>query len=118
MSAEVERYLSKLPLDRRRALHIVRETIRSVAPKADESMRGQMPTFNVDGDFLAALSSERHFMSLHVDEEVLAEHSGTLAHLQCGTSCVRFRRLEDLPLDVVKRMMKATLAKRQNGKSS
>jgi len=118
MSVEVERYLAKLPLERRIALHTVRETIRSIVPEVEETIRDRRPTFDVKGDFLAALTSDRHFMSLHVDEKVLAEHAAALSHLQCGKSCIRFRRVEDLPLKVVKRILEDTLARRTNGKAA
>jgi uncharacterized protein YdhG (YjbR/CyaY superfamily) len=111
----VEGYLETLPEKRRNAVSRIRTTILETIPEAEESMRYGMPTYDAVGDFLAALASQKQYISLYMNSEVVAAHSDDLAHLNVGKSCIRFTKLEKLPLDVVQVMLKETVARNHLG---
>jgi hypothetical protein len=115
-------YLAALPEDRRIALSAVRDVILANLPDGyAEAVRWGMISYEVpletfpdtyNGQPLsyAALASQKRHMSLYLmgiysDEgnrewfEQAAAERG--ARLDIGKSCVRFRKLEDLPLDLV-----------------
>ena len=99
--AGVEDYIAALPDDRREALARVREVIREAAPEAAESIRYGMPYYELEGD-LCALASQKNYMSFYLMSpgeplSKLREQAG----LDIGKGCVRFKRLDDLPLDLV-----------------
>ena len=109
-SREVDAYLDHLEPERRRALEALREIIRESAPEADENMKYRMPTYGED-PIVCAMASQKHYMSLYLDTELVEKYRSELDHLNLGKSCVRFRKLEDVPLDVIRRILKETVRK-------
>ena len=118
----VDDYLASLPDDRRAAISAVRDVIlRNLPDGYREGMAygmigyyvplDQFPdTYNGHPLGLAALASQKHHMSLYLNnvygdtatEAWFRERYGASGkRLDMGKSCVRFRRLDDLPLDVV-----------------
>lgn len=118
-------YLEELPEDRRKAIRAVRTMIRKYLPNGyKEVMQYGMISYVVPlrrypdgylGDkktplpFLS-LASQKNYMSLYMsciytDKKRLREfeqaYKATGKRLDMGKSCVRFRTLEDLPLEVV-----------------
>lgn len=109
---EVEAYFEGLVAERRVALEAVRTLILDVAPDAEETMRYRMPTYEVES-VLCSLASRKHYMSLHMDTRVVERHREGLKGLSVGKSCIRFRKLEDLPLEIIRQMLEESLRGRQ-----
>jgi hypothetical protein len=119
-----EEYLDSLPEDRRAAVVAVRRVILENLPKGfEEGMQYGMigyyiplerfpDTYNGQPLGLAALANQKQHMALYLNN-VYGDRStesrfrerwaATGKKLDMGKSCVRFRRLEDLPLDVIGR---------------
>jgi uncharacterized protein YdhG (YjbR/CyaY superfamily) len=118
----VQEYLDSLPEDRRAAIESVRKTILERLPDGyDEAMNWGMITYQVplatypetyNGEPLlyAALASQKKHMAVYLsaiyadeDERNAFEQAyrATGKRFDVGKSCVRFRRLDDLPLDVI-----------------
>jgi uncharacterized protein YdhG (YjbR/CyaY superfamily) len=106
---EVDEYLSKLDPQRRTALAEVRSLIQEIVPSAVESVRYRMPTYDYEGAMLCAFASQKQYMSLYVEPRILDGHRWELQHLNLGKSCIRFRRLDQLPLDVVRKVLGETV---------
>jgi uncharacterized protein YdhG (YjbR/CyaY superfamily) len=105
----VDAYLDGLPPDRRAALAALRALVRGTVPDAVEMIKYKMPAYEYEGGTLCTFASQKHYMSLYMDVDVVAEHEEDLAHLDVGKSCIRFRKLESLPLDTVRRMLLETV---------
>jgi len=103
-SAEVEAYLNRLGPDRRAALEQIRALVLATVPDALETMRYRMPTFELAG-MVCAVASQKHYMSMYVDPALVAKHQEELQGLDCGKSCIRFKSIEKLPLDTVRRIL-------------
>jgi uncharacterized protein YdhG (YjbR/CyaY superfamily) len=112
--ANVEEYLARLDPDRRHILESLRRLVRRAAPQASETMRYGMPTYELNGH-VAAFASQKHYVSLYLDTDLVAEHKAEFGHLNCGKSCIRFNRLDQLPLEVVETMLVNTIEKRVQG---
>jgi hypothetical protein len=118
----VTEYLASLPEDRRRAMKAVRTVIRANLPKGlVEAMNWGMivyevplktcpDTYNGQPLAYAALASQKHYMSVYLmgiygSEELRADfeqsYRASGKRMDIGKACVRFRTLDDLPLDVV-----------------
>ena len=118
----VETYLAELPDDRRVALAAVRDVILENLPAGfEEGMQYGMigyyvplerypETYNGEALSLAALASQKRHMALYLmgvygdaaeDTWFRERWESTGKRLDMGKSCVRFGRLEDVPLDVV-----------------
>ncbi len=120
----VAAYLKSLPPDRRKALSAVRKAMRARMPKgyAEVMQYGMMgwvvplklypPGYHVGGVPLpyAGLASQKRHMSLYLmgcymepkDAAWLKREFKTRGlKLDMGKSCIRFKKLDDLPLDVI-----------------
>jgi Domain of unknown function (DU1801) len=118
----VEDYLSSLPEDRRTAVAAVRDVVNAHLPEGYvESMASGMvtwavpletypDTYNGQPLAVAALASQKNHMSLYLmglyssdaDQEWFEQQYAERGlRLDMGKSCLRFRRLEDVALDVV-----------------
>ncbi len=108
---DVDEYLQGLSAERREAIRVLRALILETVPAAEESMLYRMPTYQAAGDFLAALASQKAYLSLYLNTDVVAAHREQLGHLNCGKSCIRFKRLAQLPLEVIRTMLQETWEK-------
>lgn len=105
----VAEYLAQLPADRRAILAPLVAAIRQAAPQAVESMEYRMPTWKLDAEVVCALNSQKNYVSFYVSEEAHAACADLLVGLDCGKSCIRFRRAEQLPPAAVTKLVKARL---------
>jgi len=121
----VEEYLAELPAERRDAMASVRKVILKNLPKGYEEvlqygMLGYVVPLKVfPAGYLnrkseplpyVCLASQKNYMSIYLmsaygDDEAQfrKEYEATGKRLDMGKSCVRFRGVEDLPLDVIGR---------------
>jgi hypothetical protein len=125
----VDAYLKGLPEDRRTAIQAVRRTILANLPSGyQESFDGRFlsyevplavypDTYNKRPLMYAALASQSGYMAVYLcnvyalsplRKELEAGFKAAGKRLDMGKSCVRFKRLDDLPLDVIGRMVAAT----------
>ncbi|MER5261639.1 DUF1801 domain-containing protein [Actinosynnema sp. NPDC002837] len=118
----VEEYLAELPEDRRSTVSAVRDVILANLPAGYvEGVQWGMITYSVplevsgktyNGQPLGyvSLASQKNHVSLYLmgvygerEQEFRAEFEATGRKLDMGKSCVRFKRLDDLPLDLIGR---------------
>lgn len=118
----VDEYLDELDADRRDAISIVREVVLENLPDGYEEMMlfGMITyaiplsifpdTYNKQPLMYAALASQKRHMALYLtnvygdgslEEWFRERYKATGKRLDMGKSCVRFRKLDDLPLDLV-----------------
>jgi hypothetical protein len=118
----VEAYLKSLPAERREAIAAVRKVILKNLPRGFREMMQfgmigyaipleRFPnTYNGQPLGIAGLASQKNYMSLYLMnvysdkatlDRFLVEYRASGKRLDMGKSCVRFRKLEDLPLDVI-----------------
>ncbi len=115
-----EDYIEALPEDRRKTVRAVDAVIREALPDAPvevaSGMLGYAPyhyryASGREGDaHLVALASRKAGLSLYVasaqDGEYLAERfAPRLGKVSVGKSCIRFRRLEDVELPVLRELL-------------
>ena len=121
-AATVEEYLQELPRERAEALGAVRRVVLDhLPPGYVETMNWGMicyevplarcpDTYNKQPLMYAALASQKHHMGLYL--MCAYSHQGSRAwfeakfrasgkKLDMGKSCVRFKKVEDLPLAVI-----------------
>ena len=118
----VDGYLSELDQSRREAVSVVRNVILDNLPDGyEEVMQFGMisyivplsvvaDTYNGQPLMYIALASQKHYMSLYLTivyaDEAVADwfkqrYLATGKKLNMGKSCVRFKKLDDLPLELV-----------------
>ena len=118
----VEEYLASLPQDRRESISAVRQIILNNLPDGYEEVMNwgmityQVPqetypdTYNGQPLMYAALASQKNHMALYLTgiyasessrSEFEAAYKATGKRFDVGKSCVRFRKLDDLPLPLI-----------------
>ena len=106
-------YLRDLPPDRRVAMARVCSMIRRSARGVRESMRYGLAFYELDGPLFALESGRRH-MSLYVaEQEVIAKHKDALPGINAQRSYNKFSDLTRLPLDVVEKIVRDSVAARR-----
>ena len=118
----IDQYLAELPADRRTAVEAVREVILENLPIGYEEVINwgmityQVPlsvypdTYNKKPLMYAALASQKnhmvvYLMGIYMQEEYRKRfeiaYKATGRRFDAGKSCVRFRKLDDLPLELI-----------------
>lgn len=122
-AATVEAYLAELPIDRREAIEAVRAVIlKNLKPGYVEGMQYGMIGYFVPHSVYphgyhcdpkqplpyAALASQKNYMSVYLmtvygehEEWFRKEWTKSGKKLDMGKCCVRFKKLDDLALDVI-----------------
>ena len=132
----VSQYLAELPADRRKAIEQVRAVIRKHLPKGyEEIMQYGMIGYAVPLKLYPAgyhckkdeplpfilLASQKNNMALYMfcmylDEKDAArfrdEYKASGKKLDMGKSCIRFKKVEDLALDVIGKAIAAKPVKK------
>jgi uncharacterized protein YdhG (YjbR/CyaY superfamily) len=125
----VEQYLAAVPDERRPTLEAVRQTILDNLPEGmEETLAWGMITYQIPMErsgatyngkplMYAALANQKGHMavyltSVYADPDRLdrfrAQYLASGKPLDMGKSCVRFRSLDDLPLDLLAETIAAT----------
>lgn len=111
----VSAYLDELPVERRKALETLRTMIEKAAPRAKPTMKYGLPSWEWNGP-LFALAARPEAMELYVAEiDLVAKRKKTLGNVDIGTSCIRFRRIEDLNLEIVAALFADAADRRKGG---
>ena len=121
-----EEYLAALPEDRREVVSAVRDTINAnLEPGFEETMQYGMvswvvplerypDTYNGEALAIASLASQKRHMALYLNCEYASPSNfrerweATGRKLDMGKSCVRFRKLDDVALDILGETIAAT----------
>ena len=128
-AATVEQYLAELAPDRREQIEAMREVVLENLPDGyEEAMNWGMisweiplerypKTYNKQPLMYAALASQKNYMSLYL--MCVYAHEGRHAEferrfkasgkkLDMGKSCVRFKSVDDLPMDLIAETIAST----------
>jgi uncharacterized protein YdhG (YjbR/CyaY superfamily) len=117
----VKEYLAMLPEERRAPIEFLHKFIQETSPKLKPNFIYNMPGY---GSFkyknykketldwpVIALASQKNYISIYVcaveKGEYLAEkYKDDLGRVSVGKSCIRFRKVEDLNLKTLKKIIK------------
>jgi len=124
----IQGYLEEMPSERREAIEKVRETILKNLPDGYEEVINwgmityQVPlevfpdTYNKKPLMYAALANQKNHMAVYLtgiymdeksNQEFEKKYKKTGKRFDVGKSCVRFRKLDDLPLELIGESIKS-----------
>jgi uncharacterized protein YdhG (YjbR/CyaY superfamily) len=106
-------YLRDLPPDRRVAMARVCSMIRRSARGVRESMRYGLAFYELDGPLFALESSKRHMSLFVAEQDVVIKHKDALQGVDVKRSLIKFSDLNRLPLDVVEKIVRDSVAARR-----
>lgn len=110
-ASRVRSYLAALPPAARRRLEKVRSTIRSVAPGAVDHFSYGIPATRLDGQPLVWYAAFTHHTSMYpLTPGMRRDCAAELEEYETSKGTVRFPLSDPLPVDFVKRLVKARVA--------
>jgi hypothetical protein len=117
----IDEYIGSVPEDRQEAIKFLHEFIQKSAPKLKPHFAANMLGY---GSFqyldskkqpqdwpVVAMANQKNYISIYVcaleDGQYAAEkYAPKLGKVSVGRSCIRFKKLEDVDLDVLKQVLK------------
>jgi uncharacterized protein YdhG (YjbR/CyaY superfamily) len=117
----VKEYLDAVPAERKELIDFLHEFIQKSAPSLKTFFAynmigyGKFPYLNYKKELIdwpvISLANQKNYVSIYVcsvvDGEYVAEkHKDELGKVSVGKSCIRFKKLEDVNLDALKKVIK------------
>jgi uncharacterized protein YdhG (YjbR/CyaY superfamily) len=106
----VEDYMAALPERSRAALEKLRETIKTAAAEATETISYHMPAFKDHGRILVYYAAFKdHYSLFPASSKVIEAHMDELKPYFTGKGTIRFHADKPLPAALVKKLVKARI---------
>ncbi len=117
----IKEYFDQLPPDRRKAMDFLHNFVQKVAPSLKPNFLYNMPGYgsfkykSYKGGFLdwptIGIASQKNYISVYVcavenGEYIAEKHKAELGKVSVGKSCIRFKKLEDVNLKTLERVIK------------
>src|SRR5215467_1056054 len=106
----IDEYLANLSQDQRSALEVLRRTIKSAVPKAEECISYGLAAFRLDGKPLVAFgASANHCAFYPMSSSTVTDHKDELEGYDTGKGTIRFAVDKPLPATLVQKLVKARI---------
>lgn len=103
----VDEYLAQLPKERMEVIEKIRGLIHKHLPAVKETMQYKMPTFELDGESIFAIASQKQYISFYVmDVLLLNQFRDDFRSFNVGKSCVRIKKVTETPYETIEKMIK------------
>lgn len=103
----VDEYLIACPANVQEVLHQLRETIRKAAPKAEEVISYQIPTYKLNGALVHFACFEKHCSFFVVNKNILKDYASELKDYKTSGTTIHFTEEKPLPAALVRKIVKA-----------
>lgn len=119
-ATSVKEYIAMLEPERKKMIIALDKLIRGVSPKFKQHFAynmigyGSFPYVNYKKEKISwpivALASQKQYISIYVcavdaDTYIAEKHKKELGNVSVGKSCIRFKKLEDLNLPALKKVL-------------
>jgi uncharacterized protein YdhG (YjbR/CyaY superfamily) len=106
----IDEYIAGFPRETQALLEEIRKTIREAAPKAEETISYDMPTFTLGGSYLIYFAGWKKHIALYpVSGKLLDELGEELSKYKGSKGSVHFPLNKPMPLDLITRIVKIRL---------
>ena len=105
----IDEYLAPLSEDKRAALERLRRAIRAAAPKAEECISYQVPTFRLNGRMLVSFGAAAKHCAFYPGAYPVAALKAELKQYHTSTGTIRFPPDKPLPVALVRKLVKARI---------
>jgi uncharacterized protein YdhG (YjbR/CyaY superfamily) len=103
--ADVDAYIADFPPETRAALQAIRALVAELVPEATETISYGIPTFDVGKKHLVHYAGYEHHIGLYPTPSAMDRFSGDLAPYARGKGSVRLPLGEELPLELIRRIV-------------
>lgn len=117
VARNVDEYLAGVPEPGRSTLQTVREIIRSVVPaETTEAIGYGIPTFRYEGALVAFAAFKKHCSLFPMSLAVMAKFKKELRSFDTARGTIHFPLEKSLPAGLLKRIVKARIAEKEQKK--
>lgn len=101
----IDEYIAGFPVDVQVLLQKLRMAIRKAAPKAEEAIKYQMPTFVLNGNLIHFAGYKNH-IGLYPGSKPIEEFKDELSRYEISKGTIRFPLDKPIPVGLVSRITK------------
>lgn len=105
----VDEYIASFPVDTQKVLFEIRKTIRDAAPEAEERIAYNMTGYKSNGKALVYFAGYKNHIGFYATPTGHTAFAKDLAKYKQGKGSVQFPLNEDLPVDLIKRIVQFRL---------
>jgi uncharacterized protein YdhG (YjbR/CyaY superfamily) len=108
----IDDYLSTLSNEKRAALEKLRRDIKSAAPRAEECISYQLPSFRLDGKMLASFGAWTDHCAFYPGAFPIEDNKKELKAYQTSKGTIQFPADKPLPATLVRKLIKSAISER------
>jgi len=109
----IDEYLANVSPNQRAALDKLRKSIRAVAPKAEECISYQIPSFKLNGMLVGFGATANHCAFYLMSATMVKTHEKELKGYDTSKGTIRFQADKPLPVALVRKLVKARMAENE-----
>lgn len=99
-------YIANSPDEVRQILEKIRRTVRKAAPKVEETISYQMPTFTLNGTYLVYFAAFKKHIGFYPAPNGIPEFKEALATYGAGRGTLKFPLDEPIPYNLIQEIVK------------
>lgn len=111
---DIDEYIAGFPAEVQEILQKIRATISKAAPRAEEAIKYQIPTFTMEGN-LIHFAAFRNHVGLYPAPRGVKEFEDELSRYEGGKGTVQFPLDEPIPHGLIRRIVKFRLKRLREG---
>jgi len=107
----IDEYISGFPKEIQAMLEQIRETIRKLAPKAEEAIKYAIPTFVLNGKNLVHFAAFKNHIGFYPTPTGIESFKKELSKYKQGKGSVQFPLDEPMPLALITKIVKFNMVR-------
>ena len=108
--ASMDEYIATFPADVQKILKKVRSTIKAAAPKAEETISYDIPTFKMNGRYLIYFAGWKNHISVYPVPTGDSDFEKAIEKYVAGKGTLKFPLDQPIPFKLITRMVKLQIA--------
>lgn len=109
-AVDIDEYLASLSSENRAVLEKLRKDIKSAAPKAEECISYDLPSFRLGGRLLVSFGAWANHCAFYPGAQPVTAHRDDLKAYDISKGSIRFRANNPLPATLVRKLVKTRIA--------
>ena len=101
----IDEYIKTFPKDTQKILESVRQAIKNAAPKAEEAINYQIPTFKLNGNLVHFAAFKNH-IGFYPGSKAIKDFQKDLTKYKSSKGAVQFPIDKPMPLSVIQKIVK------------
>ena len=114
---DVDEYIALAPKEWQGRLQELREAIKSVAPSAEERISYAIPSYHYKGRLVYFALAKKHIGMYAITSSVLEEYALELKGYVMSKGTIQWPLSEELPIALIKKLVKAQMKKNEEAEN-